>query len=313
MPPYSVFLEAVNLLVWLSTLYLLFLLRSKGSCVQQYATLEIMIGAVDIGGTKTLVAVFNSHGEIVEEQRILTNQDYDIFLSDLREVVNNLTTKDFAKVAVAVPGRLDRQEGMALGYGTLQWKPEPIVADLEPIFHCPVLIENDAKLAGLYEANNIKHDFKNVLYVTIGTGISCALITDGNIDPALEDSEGGQILVDFGGRPKQWEDVASGKAIVRRFGKKAAEITDDSAWKRISHDISLGLLSLIAVTQPEVIVMGGGVNTNFEKYIDYLKKELKKYETPLVPIPPIRKAKRPEEAVIYGCYELTKAHHANTH
>ncbi len=212
---------------------------------------------------------------------------------------------------MAVPGRLDRDKGLALGYGTLKWSEAPIEADVERLANCPIVIENDAKLAGLSEASLIKKEFKNVLYVTIGTGISSALITDGKINAALADSEGGQILVDYHGRMMQWEDISSGQAIVRRFGKKANEIDDATTWKLIAHDLSLGLIDLIAVIQPEVIVMGGGVNTNFEKYLPYLQKELKKYETPLVPLPPIRKAARPDEAVLYGCYELTKEKYAH--
>lgn len=266
-----------------------------------------MIGAIDIGGTKTLVAVFNDKGKLTEQERFETSQNYEDFLKDLEVVVEKLTTKDFKVVVSAVPGRLDRENGVALGYGTLKWGAESIAQDIESLFKCPVWLENDAKLAGLYEANNIIKEFKKVLYITIGTGISCALITDGNINPALADSEGGQVLVDYQGQMKQWEDVVSGRAIVERFGKRASDIDDESTWKLIAHDLGLGIIDLVSVLQPEVIVMGGGVNTNFSKYSDHLTAELKKYETPLVPIPPIRKASKPEEAVIYGCYEMAKA------
>jgi glucokinase len=65
-------------------------------------------------------------------------------------------------------------------------------------------------------------------------------------------------------------------------------------------------VDLLAIIQPEVVIIGGGVGTHFDKYGKLLETELKKYQTPLVPIPPIRAAQRPEEAVIYGCYELVK-------
>lgn len=264
---------------------------------------------VDIGGTKTLIALFNSNGELKESFKFPTPGVYEQFLNDLALNVAKLSTQDFQAAGVAVPGRLDREEGRALGYGTLPWEPENIAADIEKLVHCPVIIENDAKLAGLAEAIYIKNEFKRTLYVTIGTGISCALITNGIISPDLQDSEGGQILVDHQGRSMAWEDVVSGRAIVERFGKRATDITDDEIWKTIAHDLSLGIVDLISVIQPEIIIMGGGVSTNFKKFETYLQKELKRYETPLVPIPPIRQAKRPEEAVIYGCYQLIKQHH----
>lgn len=267
-----------------------------------------MIGAVDIGGTKTLVAAFTNDGKIVEQQRFETSQNYNQFLSDLRQTVNKLTTKDFKKAVVAIPARIDRANGIALGYGTLKWDKEFVEQDVEKLLNCPTQIENDAKLAGLYEARQLEK-YNEVLYVTVGTGISCALITNGNINPGLADSEGGQILVDYHGQMRQWEDVVSGRAIVQRFGKQASEINDAATWKIIAHDLCLGLIDLVSVIQPQIIVMGGGVSTNFKKFAPYLDAELKQYQTPLVPLPPIRPASNAEEAVIYGCFELAKARH----
>ena len=266
-----------------------------------------MIVAVDIGGTKTLIAVFDFKGKILEQKRFETSQNYKDFLNDLQMNLANLSTKTFSYGAVAVPAKIDRENGATLGYGTLKWQPQPIQNDTEKIFNCPVVVENDSKLAGLSEALLLKSKYENVLYVTIGTGISCALITKGIIDPAMADSEGGQILISSDGKMAQWEDVVSGKAIVKRFGKRASDITDSKTWDTIAHDMSVGLIDLIAVTQPQAIVMGGGVSTNFDKFSSKLTKSLKNYATPLVPIPPILSAKNPEEAVVYGCYEIAKA------
>lgn len=261
--------------------------------------------AVDIGGTKTLVAAFSDTGEQLESDKFPTPGNYEDFIKVLAETVAKLSTKEARYAGVAVPGRLDRDKGLVMGYGTLHWGPQEIQKDMEKVLDCPVVIENDAKLAGLSEAKNFAQ-YKNVLYVTIGTGISCALITEGHIDPAMADSEGGQILVEHEGKMVQWEDVSSGKAIVRRFGKRASEIEDAKIWKTIAREMSYGLLTLISVIQPDIVVMGGGVSTNFDKYAAYLEEELKRHETPLVPIPLIKPAVHPEEAVIYGCYELAR-------
>jgi predicted NBD/HSP70 family sugar kinase len=268
--------------------------------------------AVDIGGTKTLLACFDKSGEIIEELKFPTPQDYNEFLKELKSRLVELKTKDFQAATVAVPGRLDRENGRALGYGTLSWGPEPIQADLEKIANCPFLIENDAKLAGLSEARLIKKEFKTVLYVTVGTGIGTAVIVGGTIDQGLADSEGGQIWVEHQGKHIQWEDLVSGKAIVKQFGKRARDISDPETWQKIARYLALGMVNLIAVIQPDVIVIGGGVGKYFTRFDNFLVSELKKYETPLVPTPPIKPAIRPEEAVIYGCYELAKARYGGT-
>lgn len=269
--------------------------------------------AVDIGGTKTLLACIDEAGVIQEQTKFATPPGYERFLKELEENVAKLTTKDFQRSCVAVPGKIDRYRGIGVAFGNLPWQHVPIQADIEAIVRCPVIIENDANLAGLSEAMMVKDEFKKVLYVTISTGIGTGIIINGKIDPSFADSEGGHILLEHEGKLRPWEEFASGKAVFERFGKRASDIdaSETGTWKRIAHDIALGLIDLIAVIQPEVIVFGGGLDTNYEKFIAPLREELKRYEMPLVPIPELRKAARPEEAVVYGCYDLIKAQYAS--
>lgn len=287
-------------------LYLLFPIRSKGA----YATLIVMYGAVDIGGTKTLIAVFTEDGSIVEQVKFPTPKDYALFSSELTANVEKLSTKDFQRAAVAIPGTPDRQNGIGIVFGNLDWTNIPIEQDAEKAFHCPVQIENDAKLAALSEAILLRDKFRKVLYVTVSTGIGGGLVIDGSIDPNFEDIEPGKMILEHNGRFEQWEDFASGRAIVEKFGKRADEITDPKAWYMIARNVAVGLNTLIASLDPEVIVIGGGVGSNLEKFQDRLIEELRIYENPMTPVPPIVKAARAEEAVIYGCYELVKAQHA---
>jgi predicted NBD/HSP70 family sugar kinase len=65
-------------------------------------------------------------------------------------------------------------------------------------------------------------------------------------------------------------------------------------------------MELVAVLQPEVIVIGGSVGTYFERYGQFLNDALKSYQVPLLSMPPVIGAQRAEEAVVYGCYDLAK-------
>ncbi len=267
--------------------------------------------AVDIGGTKTLLAVFSDDGDLTQQLRFETPPNYQDFLKAFTDNLKQLNDQDFKASVVAVPGRIDRQHGRAIGYGNLQWGEAAVEKDVEAIINCPVSLENDAKLAGLSEAILIKNEFKRVLYVTIGTGIGTAIVTDGILDPAFLDSEGGQLWLQHNGKKVQWEDIASGKAIVKQYGQKASDIKDDKTWQQIASDIAIGLIDLIVVVEPEVVILGGGVGSNFNSFAEPLRAILKEYETPLTPIPPIRQAQRPEEAVIYGCFELIKQYYGH--
>jgi predicted NBD/HSP70 family sugar kinase len=265
-----------------------------------------MYAAIDVGGTKTLLAVFDENGVITEQIKFQTPHVYEDFLKELAVNVDKLTTKDFSAATIAIPGKVDRKHGIGIAFGNLPWKNVPVQQDVEKLIKCPTLLENDANLAGLSEALEVHDTYKKVLYVTVSTGIGGGLISDGVIDPAFADAEIGHLLLEHGGKLQRWEEFASGSAIVRRLGKKASEITDERDWYAVARNIAIGMIDLIATLTPEAIVIGGGVGTHLLKYKDRLEEQLKIYENPLLTIPPILPAKRPEEAVVYGCYELAR-------
>lgn len=269
--------------------------------------------AIDIGGTKTLVASLTNEGVITERIRFETPKNYDEFTTKLAENVNQLNTKKFIACGVGVPGRLNKDKGLGIAMGNLPWRNVPIRRDVQNIVHCPVVIHNDAKLAGLSEAMLLKHRYNRVLFATISTGIGVSLITDQAIDPALADAEAGKAPIMHSDKMVPWEDFASGRAIVARFGKRAADIHDAATWKIIARDLAIGFIDLIATVQPEVVVIGGSVGSHLGRFKGFLEEELKKFETPLIPIPPIRQAQRPDDAVLYGCYDLAKSVYGKTH
>lgn len=267
-----------------------------------------MYAAIDIGGTKTLVAVFDKDKNITEQHKFPTNPDYELFKIDLAKTVAELSTSDFLRAVVAVPGMVDRKHGVGLHFGNLPWQHVHIQKDVEQIFGCPVLIENDANLAGLGEAVELENPKQEVLYITVSTGIGGGFVTNGKIDPKFEDAEIGHMKLEYQGQLQEWEHFASGSAIYKKYGKKASEIDDPQAWYVISRNLALGLINVIATMTPDIIIIGGGVGSHFEKFEARLKENLKIYETPLLNMPEIVKAKHPEEAVLFGCYEFAKQH-----
>jgi predicted NBD/HSP70 family sugar kinase len=268
-----------------------------------------MYAGVDIGGTKTLVAALDDNGVIVERAKFPTPPNYSEFLAKLAEEVAILSTKDFRAGCVAAPGKIDRTHGIGEYFGNLPWHNVQIQADTEKVFHCPMLIENDANLGGLSESMLLPSE-KRILYVTVSTGIGTGFIHNQTIVPELADSEGGHMPLEYHGKLVAWENFASGRAIVERFGKKAAEITDKSTWRRIAHDLGLGFIELIAIMQPDIIIIGGSVGQYFERFRPYLLEELESYKNPLLTMPSLQAAVRPDDAVLYGCYDLAHRRYA---
>ncbi len=269
--------------------------------------------AVDIGGTKTLLACFSPTGNLKKSVKFPTANSYSQFLTDLMLYLKDLETKDYDAGCVAIPGIVDRRHGRGVKFGNLPWKNVPIEADVEKLIEAPVIVENDAKVGGFYEALLTKNEFNSVVYVTLGTGIGISLIVDGVIDIKTDDMGGHSLMVHNNGKTQSWESLTSGKAIVKQFGKRAEAITDDTIWHSIARNLAVGLMSLISKYQPDAIIMGGGVGKYFENFANPLNDELKRFQTPLSHIPAIRPARRPEESVIYGCYELAKVKYGLLH
>ncbi len=259
-----------------------------------------MIVTVDTGGTKTLVAVFDTDGKIVTKQKFPTPVDINDFLIELKRTIDELTVETpITCLSVALPGTI--KDGQMLWAGNLGWHDTDIKGLLSDHYDCPIIVENDANLAGLAEARALETMPKVCLYVTVSTGIGTGIITNGKIDPNFSTSEGGQIILEHDGGFARWETFASGKAIVAKYGKLASEIEDESTWKEIAYNLAKGFMTLSPILRPEVIVIGGGVGTHFDKFnqqlISIMAKNMKDKYVPL-----IIEAAHPEEAVIYGCY-----------
>jgi predicted NBD/HSP70 family sugar kinase len=262
--------------------------------------------AVDIGGTKTLVAKFSEEGEILYEEPFQTPADYADLIKTLKERTPAHIFADCTAGTIAIPGRADRDNGVGVVFGNRPWQNIPIINDFKSHIDIPLSLDNDANLAGLSEALYRKDRFRKVLYITVSTGIGSGFAIDGHISPDFQDAEIGFMLIEHEGKRGYWQDFASGTALVKQLGKHASEIEDEQDWALLAEYLSIGVINVCAMLNPEVIVFGGGVGKYFSKFENLLKRELAKYPTPMIDIPPIEVALNPDRAVIYGCYELTK-------
>jgi predicted NBD/HSP70 family sugar kinase len=261
-----------------------------------------MIIAVDTGGTKTLITLFSRDGVAGKMIKFPTPGNRHEYITALKEVlVSQYGGQRIEALVVALPATI--VDGVAAWFGNLDWKGLDIAKELEGVLgSTPILVENDANLAGLAETRSRSPIPKSSLYVTVSTGIGTGITTNGKIDPGLRLSEGGQMPVEFQGKIQTWESMASGKTIHNIYEKYARDIHDKKTWDEIADRISRGLLVAIPLLQPEIIIIGGSIGTYFKEYSAELKSILKDKLPDHIAIPKIVSAKHPEQAVIYGCY-----------
>ncbi|MDX2776265.1 ROK family protein [Streptomyces caniscabiei] len=261
-----------------------------------------MLVAVDTGGTKTLIARFEQDGSISKSLKFPTPADQQEYVTLLRSTLEKeFSDHTVEALVIGLPGII--KDGIALWCDNLGWKDFDAHHAFNDLFgESPVLIENDANLAGLAETRTLDPTPTSALYVTLSTGIGTGVITNGRIDAGLRHSEGGHMLIEYGGKLQEWEDFASGRSIYQTYGQYARDIVSVKTWDEIADRISRGFLTIIPMLQPDIVILGGSIGTYFERYNATLLKILETKLPAHIARPHFIQAAHPEQAVIYGCY-----------
>lgn len=274
-----------------------------------YDILIHMYIGVDIGGTKTLIALMDTNGQILKHQRYPTKEKFPDFSKDLvHSLREDFMTEEVKGIAVAAPGQIDYDSGDGMIFGNLPWHNVPLAKSLKRAFRLPIVVENDANAAAIAEARSLEKPARTAVYVTISTGIGTGIVTNGKLDENYRRSEGGFMHFMQPGHedPVPWEKFASGRALYAKYGKYARELEDEQAWKEVAYNIALGLSNITALLTPDVIIIGGSIGQYFSKYHHFLDQSMAHLKEKMYTLPQIVQAKHPEEAVVYGCYYLLK-------
>ena len=270
---------------------------------------------IDLGGTNITAGLVEKDGKIFAKKSTPTmngRQAADI-LDDMADLCNklleenNLELKDIKSLGIGLPGLLDKKKGIAVYANNLNFDNINVVKEMKKRIDLPVYIENDANCAAIGENTcGAAYGDKNVIYVTLGTGVGAGIILDGKVfDGAFGGGgEAGHMVIEaYGemctcGRKGCWEAYASANAL-RREGRIAAakyptskifQMVDgdirlidaktvfdaadegDEVAKEIIHRyqtyVAIGLVNLVNIFQPEAIIIGGGICAQGSKLVD---------------------------------------------
>lgn len=230
--------------------------------------------AVELGGTKTLVAVGEGPGDVGEPHRIETDDPG----STLGRVIDYLAPHQPQAIGVGSFGPLELRPGRAdHGHVTNTPKPGWSHFDLLGAFEslgAPVELDTDVNAAALGEWTwGAAAGLGTVLYVTVGTGVGAGVLVGGMPLHGAPHPEGGHVVVERhpddphpGSCPYHGnclEGMAAGPALADRFGRPAEALEGEllaEARRLVVHYLAQGLRSLIYAVAPERVVLGGGVS-----------------------------------------------------
>jgi glucokinase len=256
---------------------------------------------LDLGGTKIAAAV-------VEEGRILDRTRVDTPQTGFADVVVALEAAaapllerhpDLSAVGIGCPGPLDFVRGrVRFAPNIAGMEDAPLVDTLAARLGLAVTLENDANAAGYAEHRyGAARDLETSVYVTLSTGIGGGVFIGDRVlrgANGLAGEIGHMVLLPGGptggdGHTGTWEAIAAGRSLARdasyvfsrpvtaeglfalaRSGdRRALAIVDNAA-----RFTGIGLANIVKVVDPHGFVLGGGVTSDGDFYLERVRAAL---------------------------------------
>jgi glucokinase len=292
--------------------------------------MEKWLVGVDLGGTTVKLAFVNMDGEIIHKWEIPTDrseQGKNITTDIAKAIDEKLRELDESKsrlvgIGIGAPGPVNMANGEIYEAVNLGWKNYPLKDRLEVETSLSVIVDNDANIAALGEMwKGAGGGAKNLICVTLGTGVGGGIIVNGHIVHGANGA-GGEIghitSVPKGGarcncgKTGCLETIASATGIVRIATEKLTQTNVESVLRTIYNEqgkvtakdvfdaakeqdafaleivddvafhLGLALANLANGLNPEKIVIGGGVSKAGHILAENVRTHFKRFAFPRV-------------------------------
>ena len=254
---------------------------------------------IDIGGTFIKAGIFSiSENKLIEKKVIPTEKKLDRFLNSLTNLIKSFSNKFLIKkCGIGFPGNIS-PDGVILfsphipnsvGFNFSEF--------LHECFEIEFRIDNDANLSALAHFVFGREKVKDLICLTLGTGIGGGAIVNGKLFSSAKGlgAEFGHICVvpdgDFCSCGKRgcMEAYSSSSGMINRYGDKfLTEFKElykllkngDKRAKKVIEEgfyfLGIGVGSLINIFAPEVVYFAGGVSNVFNEFREFFIKGVNK-------------------------------------
>ena len=302
---------------------------------------------VDIGGTTCKIGFFETAGVLIDKWEIHTNTENggENILPDVAKAIDNklaqegISKSEVQGVGVGVPGPVT-SDGVVNRCVNLGWGVLNVAEKLSSLTGLGVRVGNDANVAALGEMwQGGAKGSKDVIVVTLGTGVGGGIIVDGKIVAGFNGAGGeiGHITVNHDeieacncGKYGCLEQYTSATGIVRVAKRKLAQTTETTTLKKFEpltakdifdeakagDEVALSLVdevceilgaalsNMACVVNPETVVIGGGVSKAGDILIDCIQKHYAENAFHACRDAKFALAQLGNDAGMYGCVQL---------
>lgn len=256
---------------------------------------------IDLGGSRIKAVVIDESGSVLYQLYQPFNDDYGTtWKTGVAEAVLELQGKTGCTgsvIGISAPG-LPNSDNSAIAFmpGRLQGLENFIWTDF---LKSRTFVLNDAISAMMAEARfGIAKNRKNVIMLTLGTGVGGAILIDGRPYQGAFNKAGhlGHIVIDSEGEPDivgipgSLEDAVGNCTIKKRsFGKftdtqqlleayRNGDLFATEVWLKSVKKLSVGLAALTNILSPEMIILGGGITEAGKDLFEPLEEFMSLFE-----------------------------------
>ena len=257
---------------------------------------------VDLGGTNIKIVVISNDGNVLEYLTCDTDDAEGSWAGRIKnhlELIQKERGSSPCHIGLAAPG-LAAKDGRSIAYmqGRLQGLEGFLWQDfLES--QCPVVVLNDAHAALLGEVwQGAAKGFRNVILLTLGTGVGGAVLMDGRLIKGQIGRAGhlGHVSVNSDGTPDIVNTPGSLEQMIGNYNIEErsrggftstrklveAHLAGDSnataLWSRSIFHLGVAVASFINVFDPEIVIIGGGIAQAGAALFEPLRDNLDRFE-----------------------------------
>ena len=273
--------------------------------------------AVDIGGSKLSMAVFEGDRMVERESRATDREGgRDWMLSQIVEVARSWNSHSFSRCGIGFGGPVSfGTQTVALSTHVGGWKDFRLSEFIEQSLNVPAIMDNDANVGALGEgAYGAGQGCDSLFYMTLSTGIGGGVVVNGRVLRGADSYAGeiGHLTIRPGGPECLcgshgcFERMCCGLWLERDHGKAARDLLLDPAFVDVYVvDLAMGLKSAIMLLNPARIIIGGGISKAGERLFGPLRTELRRQITAWsrarIDVQPARLG---DDSVLYGALRL---------
>jgi glucokinase len=280
--------------------------------------------AIDIGGTKFTMAIFDGRQVIERESRGTDREGGpDWMLDQIASIAAVWKSRHrIDRCGIGFGGPVDfAKQRVALSTHVSGWSDFDLPGHLEKALGIRPIMDNDANLGALGEAKfGAGRGYRPLFYMTLSTGIGGGIVTSGESLYRGADSYAGEIghltIRPDGpdclcGSRGCFERMCCGLWLERDHGRPAVELLRDPEFvQRYVVDLALGLKAAIMLLNPARILIGGGMSKAGDALFVPLRAELRRQITrwsragmDVVP------AALGDDSILYGALVLASGDH----